>query len=52
MTDAEADAAAAARREYEQLALEALEGVDLLLTPSSRSSLRPPTSTSSHGASG
>jgi len=33
VTDAEADAADAARREYERAALEAFEGVDLLLTP-------------------
>jgi aspartyl-tRNA(Asn)/glutamyl-tRNA(Gln) amidotransferase subunit A len=33
VTDAEAEAARAARREYERLALEALAGVDLLLTP-------------------
>jgi Asp-tRNA(Asn)/Glu-tRNA(Gln) amidotransferase A subunit family amidase len=33
VTDAEADAAQVARREYERLALEALDGADLLLTP-------------------
>ena len=33
VTDAEAEAARAARREYERRATEALEGVDLLLTP-------------------
>jgi Asp-tRNA(Asn)/Glu-tRNA(Gln) amidotransferase A subunit family amidase len=33
VTDAETDAARAARREYERRAFEALDGVDLLLTP-------------------
>jgi len=33
VSEAEADAARAARRDYERLALEALDGVDLLLTP-------------------
>jgi Asp-tRNA(Asn)/Glu-tRNA(Gln) amidotransferase A subunit family amidase len=33
VTDDEADAAAANRREYQRLAAEAFDGVDLLLTP-------------------